>query len=117
MARTIALEWGAFLNGDVVVKRKPNAGGTVAKTAATIHTALIPQSVFASIGGAEDTWTEIFNTVLNIADWLCVGIIIYAGVTWMFGNRTKAIEFLMGGSVGYIIVRHAVDIRNWLKTL
>lgn len=106
------------MRGEIVTKERKEAASIVAKTASTVHLALMPTSVFAATTAPGDaTWTEIFTTVLNIADWLCAGVIVFAGVTWMFGNRTKAIEFIMGGSIGYIIVRHALDIRNWLKTL
>lgn len=114
MTRTETLEWHSFMSGNVVAKEARKS--TVVKTAAIVHTALIPKAVYAA-ASTTDTWTEVFLTVLNCVDWLCAGIIVYAGVTWMFGNRTKALEFLMGGSIGYIIVRHALDIRNWLKTL
>jgi type IV secretory pathway VirB2 component (pilin) len=118
MSRTAALEWNEFLRGDIVEKERKSTVSIVAKTASTVHLALMPTSVFAATTAPGDaTWTEIFATVLNIADWLCAGVIVFSGVTWMFGNRTKAIEFIMGGSIGYIIVRHALDIRNWLKTL
>ncbi|WP_337102309.1 TrbC/VirB2 family protein [Paenibacillus sp. YIM B09110] len=118
MARTAALDWHGFMRGEVIPLERNQTVSIVAKTASTVHLALMPTSVFAATTAPGDaTWTEIFTTVLNIADWLCAGVIVFAGVTWMFGNRTKAIEFIMGGSIGYIIVRHALDIRNWLKTL
>ena len=119
MKRTAALDWNGFMHGEIVEKKRNLTVSIVAKTASTVHLALMPTVVFASTTSApgEDTWTEIFTTVLNIADWLCAGVIVFSGVTWMFGNRTKAIEFIMGGSIGYVIVRHALDIRNWLKTL
>lgn len=119
MSKAIALDWGAFHRGDIVVKEAPkNTLKTAAKVAGTVHLALIPNTVFAATAdGGAATWTEIFMTVLNISDWLCAGIIVFAGATWMFGNRTKAIEHLLGGSIGYIIIRHALDIRNWLRTL
>lgn len=116
MKRATTLDWNGFMRGEIVVRDAKSTVSIVAKTASTVHLALMPTAVFAAAPG-EETWTEIFTTVLNIADWLCAGVIVFAGVTWMFGNRTKAIEFIMGGSIGYIIVRHALDIRNWLKTL
>ncbi|CAM2950126.1 TrbC/VirB2 family protein [Paenibacillus sediminis] len=113
--KTVTLEWGAFMDGSIVTRE--NAKHLVTKTASAVHLALIPKTALASAVAGSQTWSTVFSTVLGIADWLCVGIIVYAGITWMFGNRTKAIEFLMGGGIGYIIVRHAVDIRNWLRTL
>lgn len=113
-----ALDWNAFMQGEIKAKTcAPSSLGIVGKTAAGVHMFLIPRSVFAASADGGDTWLEIFSTVLNIADWLCVGIIVFSGVTWMFGNRTKAMELIMGGGAGYLIIRHAVDIRNWLKTL
>lgn len=118
MGRVVALEWGAFMAGELTPKQQSNQRLAVArKAAATIHLLLFPRSAFAAAAGGGDTWAELFSTVLNISDWLCVGIIVFSGVTWMFGNRTKALEFLMGGAAGFIIIQHAVDIRNWLKTL
>lgn len=65
----------------------------------------------------DSSWIKIFNMVLNLADWLCVGVIIFAGVTWMFSNRTKAIEQLIGGCSGYLIIRHAKDIQEFLSNI
>lgn len=112
------VDWHGFFNEELT---KPAGNSTVkviAKVAGTIHVAMMPTSVFAaSVTAGESTFIEVLATVLGIADWLCVGIIIFAGTTWMFGNRTKAIEFITGGAIGYVIIRHAIDIRNWLKAL
>jgi type IV secretory pathway VirB2 component (pilin) len=118
MATTVTLEWKPFINGEIVRKGGGHKTNTVAKAAGIVHVLFLPRAVFAAAAdGGSATWAEIFETVLNISDWLCVGIIIYAGATWMFGNRTKAIEHLLGGAIGYIIIRHAEDIRDWLRSL
>lgn len=119
MMTTVALEWNSFMDGKIIRKgdgaRRSNV---VAKTVAIVHVLFIPRAVFAAAAdGGSETWSEIFATVLNISDWLCAGIIVFAGATWMFGNRTKAIEHLIGGGIGYLIIRHAIDIRDWLRTL
>lgn len=62
-------------------------------------------------------WNEVLTTAMEIADWLCVGVIIFAGAIWMFNNRTKAIEQIIGGSSGYLVIRHAKDIQEWLHTI
>lgn len=111
MSKIVTLDWNDFFAGSTDPYVKP----LWVKVAAVAHTAMLPGTVLASSG--DQTWGNVFSTVLNISDWLCVGIITYSGVTWMFGNRTKAMEFLMCGSIGYIIIRHAIDIRNWLKTI
>lgn len=118
MKNTESLEWQAFLAGEVVRKDKKRTVDVIAKTAGIAHTALIPKAVFAEAAvTGSDTWVHLLMTAMSIADWLCVGIIIYAGVTWMFGNRTKGIEIMITASCGYVIIRHAIDIRNWLRTL
>lgn len=119
MSKTTTIEWGAFFEGNVVAKSPQRFVAILAKTAGAVHVALVPTTTFAAVTGSagEQTWMEIFETVLNISDWLCVGIIVYSGITWMFANRTKAIEYLMGGSIGYIIIRHSLDIMRWLKGL
>lgn len=67
--------------------------------------------------GSTNAFSEVLKAVLGIADYLCIGIIIFSGATWMLGNRTKAIEHLIGGSTGYLIIRHAKDIQEFLKGL
>ncbi|MFC5528455.1 TrbC/VirB2 family protein [Cohnella yongneupensis] len=116
MGKAVALNWNEFMAGHIVPLDHKTKLSIARNTAATVHLFLFPKSIFAATP-ADSSWQEIFDTVLGIADWLCVGIIVFAGVTWMFGNRTKALEFLMGGASGYLIIRHAIDIRNWLKTL
>jgi hypothetical protein len=117
MGKSVTLNWNEFMVGHIVPLDRHRKLNIARKTAATVHLILFPKEVFAAVPASESSWLEIFNTVLEISDWLCAGIIVYAGVTWMFGNRTKALEFLMGGASGYLIIRHALDIRNWLKTL
>jgi len=88
-------------------------GNVVTTSLESVAVPLGDQTVVA----ASDSWSQILGTVWEISDWLCVGVIIFAGATWMFGNRTKAIEQLIGGSAGYIVIRHAMDIQHWLRGL
>lgn len=116
--KTETIDWHAFFNEDKTKSSGNRTVKVIAKVAGAVHVAMMPHTVFAaSVTAGESTFLEVLATVLGIADWLCVGIIIFAGTTWMFGNRTKAIEFITGGAIGYVIIRHAIDIRNWLKAL
>lgn len=72
-------------------------------------------AVPASTGAG--SFTQVMGAILGIADWLCWGVIVFSGASWMLGNRTKAIEHLIGGSSGYVIIRHASDIRDFLRGL
>ncbi|BAK18243.1 glycosyltransferase (plasmid) [Solibacillus silvestris StLB046] len=64
-----------------------------------------------------DTFIKVYDAVMNIVDHGVVLIIIFTGVNWMLDHRSKGIELLMSGAIGYIIVMHAIDIRNFLKEL
>lgn len=66
---------------------------------------------------SSEGWGNLINKILWIVDLLMDCVIIFAGVSWMFGNRTKAIELLMGSGIGYIIVRHHDDIKNFFAML
>jgi hypothetical protein len=74
---------------------------------------LVPAAqVSAQVG-----WEALIAKVLWIVEYLMDGVIIFSGVSWMFGNRTKAIELLLGSGVGYVIVRHHEDIKNFFALL
>lgn len=62
-------------------------------------------------------WEMLISKILVITDYLMDGVIIFAGISWMFGNRTKAIELLFGAGVGYLIIRHHEDIKNFFALL
>lgn len=64
-----------------------------------------------------DTFGDIHNTVMSVIDSGVVLIIIFAGASWMLGHRGKAIELLIGVCCGYLLARHAVDIRDYLKSI
>lgn len=109
--KTVTLDWNQFLNGNVVQKEKSDVKVVMGASSFVPAVMLTSQTVSSS------TWWELFETVRNISDWLCVGVIIFSGVTWMFGNRTKALELLMGASAGFLIIIHSMDIKDWLSTL
>lgn len=60
---------------------------------------------------------DVIAVALNISDYLCIGVLIFAGASWMLGNRTKAMEHILGACSGYMIVRNAVNIQHWLRGL
>jgi hypothetical protein len=64
-----------------------------------------------------DSWLRLFETLGGIFYWFAVGVFMFAGATWMLGNRSKAIELMIGGSLGFLVINHARDIVEFLKTL
>lgn len=118
--RTETLKWKEFLNGEIIPQdKKPDIKtgmiGGMSLYATTAPTKLVLASTVAAT--AADPWTQVWVSLLTIADWLCVGVITFAGATWMFGNRSRALEMLIGAASGYLIIRHAIDIKNWLSTI
>lgn len=77
---------------------------------------LTPITVLAT-GGADTTFLNIHKAIMNILDYAAVVSFVFAGATWMFGNRTQALERIICASVGYLIAIHALDLRDFLKGL
>lgn len=50
--------------------------------------------------GASQGFANVLNAALGIADWVCVGVIMFAGARWMFGDRTAAIQWTSGTVTG-----------------
>jgi hypothetical protein len=79
---------------------------------------MVPKSALAATkASADQTFSNLWHAVMNIVDWIVVGVFVFGGVAWMFGHRPKALELIIGGSAGYILARHAIDIRDFLKQL
>jgi hypothetical protein len=117
--RTEVLDWNSFMSGEVKVKVHPKqVAGIVVKSLVGGHLFFIPTNALAAgAAGASSaaSWAKIFAALMLMADWTAGGVIMFCGAMWMFGHRTKAIEGLISGAIGYIIIRHAMDIRDWLK--
>lgn len=74
---------------------------------------MVPKTVLAA--GLEGSFGNIHAAVMNGVDAGVVLVIIFAGASWGLGHRTKAIEILIGVCCGYVLARHAIDIRDFLK--
>lgn len=77
----------------------------------TIPLLLLPKIALA------DTFGDIHGTAMTMFDGGVVLIIIFAGASWALGHRSKAIEMLIGVCCGYLLARHAIDIRDYLKSI
>ena len=78
---------------------------------------LTPTLALAAETSAETTFSNIYSAVMRMFDGATVLVIIFAGASWMLGHRSRAIELLIGASCGYLLARHAIDIRDFLKTI
>jgi hypothetical protein len=107
----ISGEWkqSKVINKDLKVIVKVIAASGV------VTTMILPKAVLAA--SAEGTFGNIHKSIMHGFDAGVVLVIIFAGAAWGFGHRTKAIEILIGVCCGYILARHAVDIRDFLKSI
>lgn len=109
--KTETIKFNSFMDGsykkkDITMKLLPIAGG---------YAVMVPKTVLAAT--SDTTFNDVLAALFGITDWLCVGVFLFAGVSWMFGNRTKGMELLIGGSIGYIIARKAVAIQQFLEAI
>lgn len=112
MAKTKTLDFRKFVRNekefDLTTAKVVSLGGS-------IFAVMVPRTAFAASANA--TIGSLWPTVLNVVDWICVGVFVFAGVSWMFGHRTKALELIIGGTAGYLLARHAMDIQQWLSKI
>ncbi|MGK5507383.1 hypothetical protein [Brevibacillus formosus] len=66
MAKTVALDWNAFMEGRIEEKHKQSM--LVIKTMAGVHLMLMPSKVMAA-AATQSSWSKVFGTVLTLADW------------------------------------------------
>lgn len=64
-----------------------------------------------------DTFQRIKGMFMTGADYLFTFVVIFAGASWMLGNRSKAIELIIGAAAGWLIISHSQDILAILKTI
>lgn len=111
MAKTETIKFNDFMSGTYDLKKKDLkklAAGSVG-----LLMLVIPKATFAAT--ADATFGNIHGSIMNIFDAGVVLVIIFAGASWCLGHRGKAIELLISVCCGYILARHAVDIRDFLK--
>jgi hypothetical protein len=112
MAKTKTIDFRSFVKNE---KKHDLTTFKIVSLGAGVFAVMIPRTALAAT--ADATFGNVWSAVMNIVDWIVVGVFIFAGVSWMFGHRTKALELIIGGAAGYILARHAVDIRDFLKAL
>lgn len=74
----------------------------------------LPSTAFAA---SDDTFNRIWGSLMTGLDYAAAIIIVFTGISWMLGHRTKAIELLIAVACGFVLARHAIDIRDFLKTI
>jgi len=95
------------------IKKDVKVIGKVLSSVAPVLVVVVPKVAFAA--GVEGAFGNIHKAIMSGFDAGVVLVIIFAGAAWGLGHRTKAIEILIGVCCGYVLARHAVDIRDFLQ--
>lgn len=94
-----------------IVKLCIGAGAVLAIT--------LPDTAEAAVavmaGGADNTFDKLHKSIMGIFDSGVVLVLIFAGACWCLQHRGRAIELTIGTASGYLLARHAVDIRDFLR--
>src|SRR5690606_39120530 len=101
---------GEFMSGD---KNDLKAVGKVLASTTPALVLVTPNTAAAS--AVNSTFGNVHGAIMNLFDAGVVLVIIFAGAAWGLGHRTKAIEIMIGVCCGYLIARHAIDVRDFLK--
>lgn len=116
MAKMESFTFSEFYSGDYKrskVKKDLESVGKVITLSGGALALILPKSVAAA--AIDGTFGNVHGAIMNAFDAGVVLVIIFAGASWALGHRTKAIEILIGVCCGYILARHAVDIRDFLR--
>jgi hypothetical protein len=111
--KTQTLEWNSFMKGDIVPVKSPAvvlpaiAGGILLAGKTGVALAAAPEAT-TGVG-------RLMVEMLSIGDYVAWAGLIFAGASWMFGNKTVAIERGVGVTAGYLIIRESWDYVQFLK--
>lgn len=120
MAKTESIDFKLFMSGQYKKEEEVTKLNIELVTVTALCTvagvyAISPDVVEAAT--TAETFSRVKDAVETIAEYLAYGVIVFSGSSWMFGNRGKAIELMIGVSVGLLIVLHADTIVEWLKAI
>jgi len=115
MAKTQTIPFRDFMDGSYKNKRNDSVKPLKNVITATTSSLLMIVPKIALAAGVNSTFGNVHGAIMNAFDSGVVLVIIFAGASWGLGHRTKALEILIGVSCGYILARHAVDIRDFLS--
>lgn len=106
------------VNGEYIFPSKNKWGRKRGAVVGGISAAMVfPGIAWAESMDTNETFNNVHTAVLNAVDAGVVLVIIFAGASWMLGHRTRAIEILIGVGCGYLIISHAVNLRDFLKSI
>ncbi|HDR7980287.1 TPA: glycosyltransferase [Bacillus cereus] len=115
MAKIEVIPFRSFMDGSYKEKKKSDITALKRVITATSGSLalILPKAALAAT--VNSTFGNVHGAIMNAFDAGVVLVIIFSGASWALGHRTKALEILIGVSCGYILARHSIDIRDFLK--
>jgi hypothetical protein len=123
-SEVINTDW--HINKTELVKSLSRAAEAFGKTTVGMA-AFVPVQAFAASakavnscvqsGASSDTFLNLHGSIMTLFDGGVVLIIIFAGAMWAMKHRSAALETLIGCGAGYLLARHAIDIRDVLSCI
>lgn len=110
------IETAQYIDGNYVFEERRKGKYLFGSFGAALTT-LMPSLVYADSGDVGKTFGNVHTAVLNAVDSGVVLVIIFAGASWMLGQRSRAIEILIGVACGYLIISHSINLRDFLKSI
>ncbi|WP_191556626.1 glycosyltransferase [Metabacillus idriensis] len=122
MGKTHTVDFKEFMNGEYKHKLERNRKVYMAILTATGGYCIIglPKgalAVTASTTGGGDPFNNLYEAAMRLFDGGVVIALVATGGMWAFGYRSQAIERIIYVGAGYILARHAKDIRDFFKTI
>ena len=104
-----------LLMGSMLAMAVPNVAQPLAMPAFSFA----DHPVAAVVGTAVNTsgFFKLLDAIIAIMDPVATCVVVFAGLAWMFGHRTKSIDLLIGVAAGTLIITHAHDLVHWLRTV
>lgn len=96
-------------------EKKAPYESAISKILVSSSVLLVSLSSTAFAADVDGTFGNVHEAIMRAFDAGVVMIIIFAGAAWGLGHRGKAMEILIGVCCGYILARHAIDVRDFLK--
>jgi hypothetical protein len=118
--KTEVIPFKSFMNGSW--NQKPEVTPwkeiiAICAAGGSILAVTLPQTAEAAVAtmAGSNTFDNLHVSIMNMFDSGVVLVLIFAGACWVMNHRGKALEITIGTAAGYLLARHAVDIRDFLK--
>ncbi|UGB31725.1 glycosyltransferase [Metabacillus sp. B2-18] len=119
MRKVQTINFKEFVNGQYKQKQNRNKAlyMTIITATGAYLTIGLPKGALAATEASSGAFDRLYEAAMRLFDGAVVVMIVICGAMWGFGHRSQAIERLIGVGAGYILARHAHDIKDFFKSI